>query len=386
LGVVLNAAGSGLYLTGSTLYFLNGIGLSTAQIGLGLTIAGLVGFATTVPVSLLANVLGPLTLLRILQVWRAAWLIALAFADDQVMFILCVSMAMISQGPIFPMVQLLADKSVKPEGRSRLLGLLSSLINVGMSIGTLAAAPLLGWENQWALRSIILAGAVCSVASAVAFSFLRMGRPAEKALTQNWYAGLLTVGRDHRYIALSVVNGILFMHPVLLSVAIPLWVVSGSDVSPAIVPALFLTNTVLAIVFQVQVAKNIKSTRAGIRAMIIAGAALALFSLALILSQHLDVRLAVALLISAIVLLTFGELFQGAGSWELSIRHAPEAKRPEYLAVFSLGGSIANILGPALVGVVIAWGARGMLALAAIFVAAIVLLIPLGRSLERSSL
>jgi predicted MFS family arabinose efflux permease len=159
VGVVINATGSGFYLAGSTLYFLKGIGLTIGQVGLGLTIAGLVGFLTTVPVSLLANRLGPLTLLRSLQIWRASWLVALAFADGPVTFTLCASMVMVSQGPIFPMVQMLVNATAGSGDRTRMLGLISSIINVGMSVGTLAAAPLISMGGVPWLRSIILAGA-----------------------------------------------------------------------------------------------------------------------------------------------------------------------------------------------------------------------------------
>ncbi|MEU2117022.1 MFS transporter [Streptomyces sp. NPDC016459] len=383
-GVVVNASGSGFYLTGSTLYFLKGIGLTAAQVGIGLTIAGLVGFLTTVPVTLLAKRLGPLTLLRTLQLWRAAWLVALAFSDGMLTFTLCASMVMITQGPIFPMVQMLVNTTAGSADRTRMLGVISSVINVGMSIGTLAAAPLISMGGLPWLRSIILAGAACSVMSSVVFRFLDIDTSSAEPNTQKWYAGLVDVAKDRKYLALSAVNGILFLHPVLLGVAIPLWLVESTNAPEALLSVFLFINTVLAIVFQVHFAKNIKSTADGTRSLLRSGVALALFSLLLIPSMYTDVWLSVTILGAAILLLTCGELFQGAGAWELSIRHAPESKRAEYLGVFSLGGSVSNIVGPALVAVLITWGAKGMVVLAAVFVVAAGLIAAVGARLAQA--
>jgi MFS family permease len=384
VGVVFNASGSGFYLAGSTLYFLKGIGLSAAQVGLGLTIAGLFGFLTTVPVTLLAKRIGPLSLLRALQIWRAAWLVALAFAGGPVTFTLCASMVMVSQGPIFPMVQLLINTTAGSGDRTRMLGVISSVINVGMSVGTLAAAPLISMHGLYWLRSVILAGAACSVLSNIVFRFLDVDTSSTQVDTKKWYAGLLTISKDRKYLALSGVNGILFLHPVLLGVGIPLWLVESTNAPEALLSVLFFINTVLAIIFQVHFAKNVKSTRDGARSLVWSGMALALFSLALIPTLYTGIWLSVVVLVGATVLLTCGELFQGAGSWELSIRHAPESKKAEYLAVFSLGGSISNIVGPALLATLVTWRAAGMIVLAAVFVVAAGVVPVIGERLARA--
>ncbi|MFE0698987.1 MFS transporter [Streptomyces sp. NPDC058872] len=383
-GVVINASSGGFYLAGSTLYFLKGIGLTAAQVGIGLTIAGLVGFLTTVPVTLLAKRLGPLTLLRSLQLWRAAWMVALAFSENMVTFTLCASMVMVSRAPIFPMVQILINTTSSSTDRTRILGVISSVINVGMSVGTLAAAPLISMGGLSWLRSVLLAGAACSMLSALVFRFLDVDTSSSEPTAQKWYAGLVDVAKDRPYLALSAVNGVLFLHPVLLGVAVPLWLVEATNAPEALLSALLFLNTILAIVFQVHFAKNIKSTADGTRSLLRSGLALALFSLVLIPTLYTNVWLSIAILVVAIVVLTCGELFQGAGAWELSIRHAPESKKAEYLAVFSLGGSLANIAGPALVAVLVTWGASGMVVLSSVFVAAAGLIMAVGGRLARS--
>ena len=56
---VLSAFGEGVFLTGSAVFFTQIVGLSAAQVGLGLTIAGVVTFAFAVPLGRLADRFGP---------------------------------------------------------------------------------------------------------------------------------------------------------------------------------------------------------------------------------------------------------------------------------------------------------------------------------------
>ncbi|QMU71381.1 MFS transporter [Streptacidiphilus sp. P02-A3a] len=382
-GVVVYATSSGLYLAGGTVYFVKGIGLSTAQIGTGLTIAGLVGFLTTVPVSMLATRWGPLRLLRLLQAWRAIWFVALAFAHSMVAFTLFASLFAISQGPIFPMVQLLVNAVAGGEDRTRILGVISSVINVGMSVGALAAAPFL-IGSAMLLRVVLLAGAGCCLASAGVFGLLKVGRSAAEERPTRWHSGVLSVVRDRRYLGLTLLNGVMFLHTVLLGIGLPLWLVQSTNAPAGLLSVLFTVNTVLAIAFQVQFAKNVRSSHDGTRALRNSGFALAAFSLALIATTHSAKWLTIVLLLVATALLTCGELLQGAGGWELSYRHAPEAQRTEYLSVFSLGTSAAGIVGPALLALLLSRGTAGLIGLAALFLVTAAAVSALGGRLART--
>jgi hypothetical protein len=82
------------------------------------------------------------------------------------------------------------------------------------------------------------------------------------------------------------------------------------------------------------------------------------------------------------VLLTFGEMWQATGGWDLSYAFAPEDGKGVYLSVFSLGGTAQRIVGPALItSVVIAAGPVGWIALAAVFGVAALLVPPVHRLL-----
>ncbi len=386
--VVVYATNSGLYLAGSTLFFLRGIHLSDTQVGAGLTVAGLVGFLTTVPVCMLARRFGPLQLMRMILVWRAACFVALAFADNFYTFMLFASLWWISQGPVLPTAQQVVAAVGGDRNQTRSLGVVGSISNVGMCIGALVAAPFLSIGGLWMFRCIFLLGGLCCLAASGLMGLLKDLAKVDPAAARTAPLAkrrgrLLLVSRDRAYLALTVISGLLFLHTVLLGVAIPLWLVRSTDAPPGLLSALVTLNTVLAITFQVHVTKRMKSSRDGTRALRYAGFSLAAFSLVLITSAHAQSWLAITLLVLATVLLTMGELLQGAGSWELSYRHAPAALRTEYLSVFSLGSSAVGIIGPALVTLVLSHGTKGLLDLCGLFLALSAAVTALGRRLAR---
>jgi predicted MFS family arabinose efflux permease len=55
---VLFAMGQGTFLTGSAVFFTQIVGLTAAQVGLGLTVAGAVSFVLAVPMGRLADRVG----------------------------------------------------------------------------------------------------------------------------------------------------------------------------------------------------------------------------------------------------------------------------------------------------------------------------------------
>src|SRR5437660_487184 len=55
----VNTIGNGMYMTVMVMYFTRSVGLPAAQVGLGLTVAGLVGLVAGVPVGHLADRRGP---------------------------------------------------------------------------------------------------------------------------------------------------------------------------------------------------------------------------------------------------------------------------------------------------------------------------------------
>lgn len=56
---ILFAVGEGTFITGSAVFFTQIVGLSAAQVGLGLTVAGIASFFFAVPLGKMADRVGP---------------------------------------------------------------------------------------------------------------------------------------------------------------------------------------------------------------------------------------------------------------------------------------------------------------------------------------
>lgn len=373
---LFDSTGTGLYMAGATVFFIRIIGLNPVGVGIGLGVAAAAGFLTTVPIGLAADRYGAKPTLIALQVWLAGAFTALAFVHGFVAFAVVSALLSMANVSAPPMIQaVVADISGGTKQVST-MATLRTVRNVGYSAGALIAASLLAVPSVWTFRAVLLGNAVSFVVAAVLLSRIRVASRAGTARIKRRRV-------DRRFIAVTGLNGILVLHMTMLTVALPLWVIGHTAAPVALVPILIGVNTVLAVALQVRFARGDGGVARGVRTFRLAAAALVLCCLVLAVAQATGPWPAVALLVLATVLLTAGELWQSVTGWEVPVRYAPDGRRGEYLAVFSLGVTAQNILGPVLLTALIVLGTTGWIVLAGLFVAAAALIGPAIAALER---
>ncbi len=381
---LISSVGTGLFLTGSAVFFVRSVGLSTAQVGLGLAVSGVVGFLASVPIGVLGDRIGALPVLIGLQVWRAGWFVALAFAHGMVGFVVFSSLLAAAEGATQPISQAVATSVTEAADRTRTMAAIRSVRNAGFSLGALLAAPLLATNDVWAYRAIILGNSLAFVASAVMLKRLRVLKSAQ---IQRKVAPLAALKgfRDWHYLLLAGLNGVLNLHTTILSVGLPLWLLAATPVSPGLLPVIIVINTVMSVTLQVPVARGAEGPGGPARALRLGGVALAGCCLVMALAKGPSALIAAALLVASCVLVTFAEMWQAVGSWDLSDQYAPAESKNIYLSVFSLGATGQRIVGPAVVsGVVIASGRIGWMVLAGVLCLSAVLVTPVLRMLQHS--
>ncbi|MCX4628621.1 MFS transporter [Streptomyces sp. NBC_01443] len=382
---LISATGTGLFLAGSAVFFVRSVGLSSEQVGVGLAAAAAVGFLTTVPIGALGDRIGVHRTLIGLQLWRAAWFVVLAFVEGPVAFTVVASCLAMAEAATSPVSQAVVAAVTGDTDRTRTVAVIRTVRNVGFSLGSLLAVPLLAGGGVWCYRMIVLGNAAAFVFSATLLGRIDVPRSAARQRAEGPLAGIRGF-RDWRYLALTAVNGVLTLHMTILSIGIPLWVVQATAVPGEYVPLVVLANTVLVVLLQVPFAKGVERPGGALRALRLGGLALAACCLCLGLAADRALPAAFALVAAAGVLMTLGELWQSAGGWELSYEYAPEPRRGIYLAVFSLGTTGQEIVGPALItSVVIATGLLGWAALAVLFCLATLLAGPTTAALNRRS-
>ncbi|MFF8845266.1 MFS transporter [Streptomyces sp. NPDC015127] len=383
---LIDAVGTGLYLAGSALFFTTVVGLTAAQVGIGLSVAGVLGLAAQPVIGWLADRWTPRRLLVILNLYRAVGFTAYVFADDFLGFLLIAAFLGVGEQAVFPIYQALAEQMAGADGRVAMMARMRVVFNVGFTLGGLLASVAIAVGTRAAFSVIVLGNAASFVVAALLLSRLRLRHPAAPAEQKAKTSPLRLVAlRDLRYVAVAAVNGVLVLHMALLGIGVPLWVSEHTSAPKALVGLLLVVNTVLAVVFQVRASAGTENVTGSVRAMRKAAVALvgacALFAVA---GFGMSVVLVVASLVLGLVLLTAGELYQSAGGWGLSYALAPDLSRAEYLATFNLGTSAQFVLGPTLVTVgVIGNGTAGWAVLGGVFLVAGAAVGPLARTAEK---
>ena len=385
LVTLIDSIGTGLFLAGAAVVFIRSIGLTPAQVGLGLSVGGAVGLATTVPIGVLGDRLGPRRLLVLFQLWRAACLVALVFVSGVVSFTVVAALMAIAEAATPSLVQAVVASAVGAEGRVRNMAILRSTRNAGFSVGALLAVPLIAVGSAVTFSAIMSGDALSFVVAALILARL----PLTRAAAVRRRGGFLTVlgsFHDWRYVGLASLNSVLTLHMTILVFGIPLWLIRATSAPVGLVAVLMVLNTVMAVMLQVPFSKHATVSGGAPRVLRLAGVMLAGCSVVIAAAAYVSPVFAVALLVLATALMSLGEIWQAAGAWELSYRYADPEREVQYLAVFSLGVPAQDVFGPVLVtAVVIGTGTAGWIGLAGLFLVATVLVGPVTSALESAS-
>jgi MFS family permease len=369
---LIDSLGTGLYIAGSVIFFTQKVKLSAMEVGLGLSIASVVGFAAVVPSGWVAQRFGTWRTLLIFDLWRLIGFTSYIFVHSFAWFLVVVCLLSIPEQSVSPLTQHLVEQVVGPEARTVMMGKIRTVYNVGFTLGAPLSGLAVKFNTPASYNSLMLADAFTYIPAAILLFRLKgvaaAARQAEADGPPRTRRFSIDALRDRRYMRATAVNGIMSLHMSILSIALPLWVLMDTRVPRYLVGPLLIVNTALVIPLQVPASALAKSIDKSIGLMRVAGLSLAACCVLLAVAANLPVVPAIAALAGAVAFLTFGEVAQSAGGWTLAYELAPEAGRAESLTTFGLSTSAQFIVGPVLLtDVVIAHGSLGWLGLGAVF-------------------
>ena len=364
-------------MTGAAVFFTRSVGLSAAQVGSGLTIAGLVGLAAGVPAGRLADRRGARGIAVALLVVEGACAGCFALVHSFAAFVVVAAGASLGDGASSAARGALIAGVVPPDAVVRTRAMLRSITNVGISLGAIGAGFALHADTRAGYVALVLGDALTFFLAALLV--WRLGRVAPHPVPED--AAPRAALRDRPYLSITAINGVLCFHYEVLVLAMPLWVVSHTAAPRWLVAPLLLVNTVMIVLFQVRASRGSETvagaTRALRRASLLLLVACGVYAAA---SAPHSAAMAVAVLVLAVFVHTLGELVHAGGSWGLSFGLAPLHAQGEYQGVFTLGMSGARALSPAILTLLcITWGVPGWLVLGAVFVAMGALIGPAAR-------
>ncbi|MET8350304.1 MFS transporter [Micromonospora sp. NPDC005206] len=367
LATLANTVGAGLWLTGVALYLTRVVGLTPTQVGLGLTLAGLVGLTASVPLGGLADRRDPRTLRAVLQLAQAAVAVAYLLVGSFPVFLLVATLdALLVSGNLAVRAALVAAVA-GPQGRVHAFATLRAVANLGIAVGAGLAGFALATDTHLAYQILVAGNATTYLVSAA----LLMRLPALAPPTRPSTAAALRRGRplrDGRFLAVSGASAVLALHQTVLTLVVPLWAVNLLGAPPPIVSAVLLTNTVLTVLLAVRLSRGADTAAPAARKMRRAGLVLATAMLLYAATAGLPTAPAVALLLVATVVYTVGDLWHGAAGAGLTYDLAPPDAIGAYQGADGMFAGLARAVAPALLTlVVLDGGVPGWLAVGGLF-------------------
>lgn len=406
---LVDKTGSGLWFSVTALYFVVVAGLSTAQTGLLLGLGGAAGVAGAPVAGRLADRLPLTRLLVAVQAVRAAsGLLLLPFHGFWPLLPL-VALGSLGERAAAVLTKLFAARVAGPR-RARYQAVQRTVVNLGYTLGGLAASAALALGTTAVYRLLLVGDSLSFVLVAVLVSRCDEPPSASRTIVARASAGTSagvpahrppqtpvdpatgpsaagsTEGRTGRgartagsppaaagnpwkdggYLGYVALDGLMFLHGSALTVGLPLWILTRTNAPHGLAAAVFVVNTVLVVVFQVRLSRHARTTLAAVNALrrvavwcLLAGAAVAVAAL--------HARWAAILAVTGAALaFTVVEMIQSVISWELSVALAPAHAQGAYVGVHGLAQAGSRCVGPLLItSAVIAAGPVGWLALGA---------------------
>lgn len=260
-----------------------------------------------------------------------------------------------------------------PEGGVRLRGRSTVVSNVAVAVGVGVGGLLVGIGDPWLLRCGLWANAATFLVAALIQQRLAELPAAPAAPGAGGKAPSATRPsarspfRDTEYLRVVLVNAVLMIQAQILTIGYPLWVASSGRVPLWTTSVLFVLNTLLVVVFQMRVVGRIGShgdaaagwRRAGL--LFLLGCTV---TGVVVRFPALPWAVALALVLAAVTVHTFGEIWHGSGQFSLALGLAEPTQQGRYQGLFNLGEGVAGFVAPLFVGYLCtgagAWGWIGL--------------------------
>lgn len=364
LGATLaQSVGQGAAMACNAVFFVHVVGLAPGEVGTVQSAAALTSMA-------LAVVIGPVV--DRLGARAVAFRLGLALAGAVAAYALVFDLAG------FVMVHLLVAtlRMGRQIGENALIGRLlearakfrayqRSVQNIGISLGTAAAAVPLYLDTRAAYLVVIFCNAVVIAVGAL---LLRAVPGARKPVPRRERIAWRAI-RDRRYVTVGLLCGLMEIRDSVLTVGLPLWVTSHTDAPRPLVAALLLVNTTLVITLQVRASKGAATVGGAARVMGAGGFALAGGCVLFGLAGGTGGLWTVAVLVVGAVALTFGEMWTSASGWTLGYDLADPRAHGQYQGVFEMTSGVGVLVGPILcTTVALSFGFWGWAGIGAAFV------------------
>jgi MFS family permease len=386
LQCVLSAFATGSFMTGTAVFFTQVVGLTGAQVGLGMSVAGLTTLALPFPLGRLADRIGAKTLWAVASFVEALLYLAWPATGDMLGFVVLLSLLSAASlaGSVGKNVYRIA---VFPRNtRVRALAYLRAARNVGFSMGALAGGIALAIGTRAAITIVPVFTGLLLILNAVMVARLPPVTPPTRQAPpagQQFMNGP-PAWRNRGFVVLSITNAVLTSNQVLLNVVVPLWLVERTDAPHTLLAGLFGTNTVMAVLLQVRASRGSETVDGALRAVRLSGWAFMLSCLVISVTHDTVGWVSIVLIWLGHVTITGAELWQSASDWGFQSELTDHRRLGDYQGVWSFGYQAGPVIFPGLYTfLALQWGTPGWVVIGALSVTAVLVSHPAAHSAQR---
>ncbi|MFE7271836.1 MFS transporter [Streptomyces sp. NPDC057623] len=382
LQAALFALGQGSFLTGSAVFFTRIAGLTPAEVGLGLTVAGAVSFFAAVPLGRVADRIGPKRMWAIGAFLHGGLYMLYPWVHGFAAFLAVIVAIELADAAGISGRGAYTLNAFSGEERISSLAYMRSALNIGFTAGALVGGMSLALDSAQAIRAVPLAtGALLLVNAALIARLPRPAHAPESTDQRDLGPGAL---RNRGFLLLNVCLGVLSTSQVLINVVVPLWLVQETDAPRWLLAWLFATNTILVVTLQVRASRGAHTVSGALRTAWRSAICLAVSCVVMMVTDSTTGWVTIALIWFGHVVLTVSELFVAAADWGLSAELSDPARRGEYQGVAHVGNTLGTVWAPAVYTfLAMHWSAIGWLIIVALILVAAGTARPAARAAER---
>lgn len=362
----VSRVGNGLFTSAAILYFTLVVHLPAAQVGAGLTIAGLCGLAAGVPAGNLADRYGARTAWLATLVLQAATMAAFVLIDSWTAFTLVAVLDRLAGTASGAAGGALVAR-LGGERPAAFRARLRTYVNLGVVVGTLGSGIAIQIDTRAAYTALILANAASFALAAliVLLGIPDRAPPPRPAAHRRW-----SVLADRPYVSFTGMYSAMGLQYQVVSLLLPIWLVSHTDTPRWTVAAVNAVNSVVCVLLQSRLGSRVETTAQGGRAFRRAGLAFLVSCPLMALTADVPLWAAPALAALGVALHSVGEVWESSAGHALGFGLAPDHAQGQYQGFLGIGFDAGQALAPlVLTGAVLALGHGGWLLLGAFFAA-----------------
>ena len=364
---LISRIGNGLFMTIEVIYITQIVGLSPYEVSLALGAGGLVSLFFSVPAGMIADRFGAKRVLFVAHIVEAFALLPLIFVRD-FWSLLAVNVVVWMAGTLgHTATSTVISGMGQGEDRVTIRAAQRAMANLGIAFGTIIAGFALWIDTALAYQSAIALDFLMFLWAATFISRLPTIAPT---ITKGEPINLIAF-KDWRFLAATILNGVVSLHFLIQGIALPLWILHSTDVPKWWVSVLFVINTVMVTILQIRLSRGTGDLMVSVKKFRLGTAYLLLSCLVYASAANLDIWLSASILAVGMVVHTLGELYAAAGSWSIGFELAVEKHMGQYQGVYSLGWGIGGTFGPLYItAMVVGFGVAGWAIMGLVFLVA----------------